>query len=57
VVNDVAGAFALAQSLGLEPIVSVPVGDGSAVQLTRNPIRLSRTPPSYRSAPPSLPES
>lgn len=55
VVNDLAGAFALAQSLGLEPVVSVPAPDGGAVRLTRNPIRLSRTPPSYRSAPPRLP--
>jgi crotonobetainyl-CoA:carnitine CoA-transferase CaiB-like acyl-CoA transferase len=56
VVNDVAGAFALARSLGLDPIVEAPAADGSVVPLTRNPIRLSRTPPSYRSAPPALPE-
>ena len=56
VVNDVAGAFALAHSLGLDPIVEVPGADGGAVPLTRNPIRLSRTAPSYRSAPPALPE-
>ncbi|HVY97847.1 MAG TPA: CoA transferase [Solirubrobacterales bacterium] len=55
VVNDVAGAFALAAELGLEPVVSLPRADGSAVALTRNPIRLSATPPSYRSAPPDLP--
>ncbi|MGI8713507.1 MAG: CaiB/BaiF CoA transferase family protein [Solirubrobacteraceae bacterium] len=55
VVNDVRGAFALAASLGLEPIVDVPADDGSSVPLTRNPIRLSRTPVSYRSAPPPLP--
>ena len=67
VVNDVAGAFELAERLGLDPIVAVPVKDGNgdvvndcngdAVALTRNPIALSRTPPSYRSAPPSLPET
>jgi crotonobetainyl-CoA:carnitine CoA-transferase CaiB-like acyl-CoA transferase len=51
-VNDLSGAFALARSLGLEPIVGVPREDGSAVALTRNPIGLSRTPPTYRSAPP-----
>jgi crotonobetainyl-CoA:carnitine CoA-transferase CaiB-like acyl-CoA transferase len=56
-VNDVRGAFELARSLGLEPTVDVPRPDGSAVALTRNPITLSRTPPSYRSAPPALPES
>jgi crotonobetainyl-CoA:carnitine CoA-transferase CaiB-like acyl-CoA transferase len=57
VVNDLAGAFALAQSLGLEPVASVPGPDGEVVRLTRNPIRLSRTPPTYRSAPPRLPGS
>jgi crotonobetainyl-CoA:carnitine CoA-transferase CaiB-like acyl-CoA transferase len=66
VVNDVAGAFELAERLGLDPIVAVPVndgkgdvvndGNGDAVALTRNPIALSRTPPSYRSAPPPLPD-
>jgi crotonobetainyl-CoA:carnitine CoA-transferase CaiB-like acyl-CoA transferase len=56
VVNDIAGAFELARTLGLEPIVDVPGPDGSAVSLTRNPIGLSRTPPTYRSAPPALPE-
>jgi crotonobetainyl-CoA:carnitine CoA-transferase CaiB-like acyl-CoA transferase len=56
VVNDVREAFALAQSLGLEPTVSIPRDDGGPVTLTSNPVRLSQTPPSYRSAPPSLPE-
>ena len=55
VVNDVAGAFALAQQLGLEPVVEIPRADGAAARLTRNPIGLSRTPPTYRSAPPDLP--
>jgi crotonobetainyl-CoA:carnitine CoA-transferase CaiB-like acyl-CoA transferase len=55
VVNDVAGAFALAASLGLEPSVAVPRSGGGSVELTRNPIRLAATPPSYRTAPPSLP--
>ncbi len=62
VVNDVRGAFALAESLGLEPIVAVPAArdaDGTPdsqppVPLTRNPIRLSRTPARYRSGPPRL---
>jgi crotonobetainyl-CoA:carnitine CoA-transferase CaiB-like acyl-CoA transferase len=56
VVNDIAGAFELATSLGMAPIVDVPGPDGSTVALTRNPIELSRTPASYRSAPPALPE-
>jgi crotonobetainyl-CoA:carnitine CoA-transferase CaiB-like acyl-CoA transferase len=55
--NDVAGAFALAESLGLDPIVEVPREDGTTARLTRNPIRLSATPPSYRCAPPDLPAS
>jgi crotonobetainyl-CoA:carnitine CoA-transferase CaiB-like acyl-CoA transferase len=54
-VNDIAGAFALAESLGLEPIVEVPAPDGGVKRLTRNPIGLSATPPSYRTAPPALP--
>jgi crotonobetainyl-CoA:carnitine CoA-transferase CaiB-like acyl-CoA transferase len=54
VVNDVAGAFALAERLGLDPIVEIGREDGSVARLTRNPIRLSATPPNYRSAPPEL---
>jgi crotonobetainyl-CoA:carnitine CoA-transferase CaiB-like acyl-CoA transferase len=59
VVNDLAGAFELARSVGLDPIVEVPsdaVPPAPPVSLTRNPIGLSRTPPTYRSAPPTLPE-
>ena len=56
VVNDLAGAFELARSLGLEPVVEVPAEDGPPVPLTRNPIGLSRTPPTYRAAPPALPD-
>ncbi|MEV5829840.1 CoA transferase [Spirillospora sp. NPDC052242] len=55
-VNDIAGAFALAESLGLDPIVEVPRPDGTTARLTRNPIGLSATPPTYRSAPPALGE-
>jgi crotonobetainyl-CoA:carnitine CoA-transferase CaiB-like acyl-CoA transferase len=57
VVNDIRGAFELAESLGLEPIVPVPASDGSTVALTRNPIKMSRTPAVYTSAPPPLPPS
>jgi crotonobetainyl-CoA:carnitine CoA-transferase CaiB-like acyl-CoA transferase len=56
VVNDIAGAFELARGLGMQPIVDVPGPDGSAVSLTRNPIGLSLTPPTYRSAPPAMPD-
>jgi crotonobetainyl-CoA:carnitine CoA-transferase CaiB-like acyl-CoA transferase len=55
-VNDVAGAFALAERLGLNPVVDLPREDGTTVALTRNPIGLSATPPTYRSAPPPLAE-
>jgi crotonobetainyl-CoA:carnitine CoA-transferase CaiB-like acyl-CoA transferase len=54
-VNDVAAAFALAGDLGLDPIIAVPRGDGGATRLTRNPIRLSATPVSYRAPPPPRP--
>ena len=53
-VNDIAGAFRLAEQLGLAPVVQVPRPDGSTVALTRNPIGLSVTPMTYRTAPPSL---
>jgi crotonobetainyl-CoA:carnitine CoA-transferase CaiB-like acyl-CoA transferase len=55
VVNDIAGAFALAQRIGLEPIVAIPdPSTGATIALTRNPIGLSATPATYRSAPPPL---
>jgi crotonobetainyl-CoA:carnitine CoA-transferase CaiB-like acyl-CoA transferase len=54
VVNDVKAAFELAQSLGLEPLVTLPRKDGTSVALPRNPITLSATPATYRSAPPRL---
>jgi crotonobetainyl-CoA:carnitine CoA-transferase CaiB-like acyl-CoA transferase len=55
VVNDLAGAFEFAAGIGLEPIVALPREGGGTVPLPRNPIRLSATPPRYRSAPPPLP--
>jgi crotonobetainyl-CoA:carnitine CoA-transferase CaiB-like acyl-CoA transferase len=54
-VNDIAGAFALAERLGLEPVVEIPRPDGGVARLTRNPIRLSATPATYRIAPWRLP--
>jgi crotonobetainyl-CoA:carnitine CoA-transferase CaiB-like acyl-CoA transferase len=50
-INDLAQAFALAESLGLSPVV-----DADGVPTVANPITLSATPPSYRSGPPDLPE-
>jgi crotonobetainyl-CoA:carnitine CoA-transferase CaiB-like acyl-CoA transferase len=55
-VNDVAGAFALATGLGLAPTAELPRDDGSAVPTVTNPIGLSATPPTHRTAPPSLGE-
>ncbi len=54
-VNDLGAAFAFAERIGLGPTVAIPREDGSTVDLTRNPIRLSATPASYRTAPPSMP--
>jgi crotonobetainyl-CoA:carnitine CoA-transferase CaiB-like acyl-CoA transferase len=55
-VNDLGAAFAFAQSIGLEPTTTIAREDGSTVSLTRNPIRLSASPATYRTAPPLLPE-
>ena len=55
-VNDLGAAFAFAERIGLAPTVDIPREDGTTVSLTRNPIRLSTTPATYRSAPPTLPE-
>ena len=51
-INDVAGAFELATSLGLDPVVPVP---GSDVPQVANPLRMSATPPTYRTPPPAMP--
>jgi crotonobetainyl-CoA:carnitine CoA-transferase CaiB-like acyl-CoA transferase len=47
----VRGAFDLAASLGLEPVVAVP---GSPVPQVANPLRMSATPPTYRTPPPAV---
>ncbi len=54
-INDLAGAFGLAEGLGLEPTVTLRRDDGVDVELVRNPIGLSETPAQYRLAPPRLP--
>jgi crotonobetainyl-CoA:carnitine CoA-transferase CaiB-like acyl-CoA transferase len=54
-VNDMAGAFELADDLGLGARVGVGEGD-DAVDLVANPIGLSGSPPTYRSRPPRLGE-
>jgi len=55
VVNDLAAAFTVASDLGLSPIIKIQRPNGTEVSLTRNPISLSRTPATYRSAPPVMP--
>lgn len=54
-VNDIGAAFRLAAELGLEPVAELTRDDGSKVGLPANPINLSRTPVTYRTAPPSGP--
>ncbi|GAA12036.1 MULTISPECIES: CaiB/BaiF CoA transferase family protein [Gordonia] len=55
--NDIADAIALAERLGLDPVVEIddPRRD-SPFRSVANPIRMSVTPPRYRSAPPLLDE-
>ena len=55
VVNDVAAAFEFAEQIGLDPIAEIPREGGEPARLPRNPIRLSKTPASYRLPPPRLP--
>jgi crotonobetainyl-CoA:carnitine CoA-transferase CaiB-like acyl-CoA transferase len=50
-INDIGQAYALAEDLGLEPVVEV---DG--VRTTRSPMRLSETPAAVRRRPPRLGE-
>jgi crotonobetainyl-CoA:carnitine CoA-transferase CaiB-like acyl-CoA transferase len=56
-INDLAGAFAFAEALGLEPVVEIDdPRRGEPARQVRNPVGLSATPPSYRRAPPRLGE-
>jgi crotonobetainyl-CoA:carnitine CoA-transferase CaiB-like acyl-CoA transferase len=55
VVNDIGAAFEFAQEIGLDPIIEIPRHEGPPVSLPRNPIKLSKTPASYRLPPPRLP--
>jgi crotonobetainyl-CoA:carnitine CoA-transferase CaiB-like acyl-CoA transferase len=54
-INTIDGGFAMADRFGLEPVVEVGAGE-RALPTTRNPIRLSATPVSYRLPPPELDE-
>jgi crotonobetainyl-CoA:carnitine CoA-transferase CaiB-like acyl-CoA transferase len=53
-INAMDQAFALAENLGLNPIVNIPSADGSVASVA-SPLHLSRTPVHYRSAAPELP--
>ncbi|QXJ24274.1 CoA transferase [Actinomadura graeca] len=56
-INDLAAAFDLGASLGLEPVVQVDdPGRAESVPQVANPIRLGATPARYRLAPPHLGE-
>ena len=50
--------FASEQAAARDMAIEVPRGDvkGGAVRLIGNPLKMSRTPPSYRKAPPRLGE-
>ncbi|MFW0795167.1 CoA transferase [Gordonia sp. CPCC 205515] len=55
--NDIADAIALAERLGLDPVITIDDERRDApIRQVANPIRLSATPPTYRSAPPRLDE-
>ncbi|MFL6167448.1 MAG: CaiB/BaiF CoA transferase family protein [Ornithinibacter sp.] len=54
-INTVDGGVAFAESVGLDPVVSVGEGE-AAVPSVRHPIRLSETPADYRLPPPGLDE-
>jgi crotonobetainyl-CoA:carnitine CoA-transferase CaiB-like acyl-CoA transferase len=53
-VNDIGEAFALAERLGLGPVVEIARAGSERVRQVANPIRLSASPVSYRLAPPRL---
>jgi crotonobetainyl-CoA:carnitine CoA-transferase CaiB-like acyl-CoA transferase len=52
-VNDLAGAFADAEALGLAPVVAM-AADGHEVRTVASPLRLSGSPAAYRRPPPAL---
>ena len=54
-IQTVDGGFAMAERLGLEPVVVAGEGE-HAVRTTRHPIRFSATPAAYRLPPPGLDE-
>lgn len=55
-INHVGQAFALADELGLDPVVQMSTTRGQSLRLAANPLTLSETPPTYRLPPPELGE-
>jgi crotonobetainyl-CoA:carnitine CoA-transferase CaiB-like acyl-CoA transferase len=53
-INDLAGAFQLAEALELDPITTMQNHAGASIAQLSNPIRLSKTPPRYTWPPPTL---
>ncbi|MET0956490.1 MAG: CoA transferase, partial [Cryobacterium sp.] len=52
-INTIDGGVALAERLGLDPVVQVGEG-AAAIPMVRNPIDFSLTPARYLSPPPAL---
>ena len=55
-INTLKDAFADPHVIARECVVEMDHGSGAKVQVIANPVRLSATPPTYRSAPPVLGE-
>jgi crotonobetainyl-CoA:carnitine CoA-transferase CaiB-like acyl-CoA transferase len=55
-VNDISEAFALAERIGLAPVVEIAREGGTVVRQVANPVQLGATPVSYRRPPPHLGE-
>jgi len=53
-IHTVGQVFSHAQAKARQLSFALPSVDGAPVNLVANPMRLSKTPPSYRSAPPAL---
>jgi crotonobetainyl-CoA:carnitine CoA-transferase CaiB-like acyl-CoA transferase len=53
-INDIAGAFQLADTLELNPITLMQRHAGTTIAQLSNPIQLSKTPPRYTLPPPTL---
>ena len=51
-INSIAEGVSLAQDLGLDPIVRLTDADGTVVPSISSPLSFSKTPPTYRHAPP-----